>query len=176
LSKSPNDCYSWFEYLSIKGNLPERFSPALAEVITNLQTLFTKGYPLALTHGDLNEMNILVNHDTGHITGVVDWAEGTILPFGFALYALESTLGNMGSKGWEYFNNAEDLRNEFWIEFSQRVGKLQTATMKAIHIARNAGIFIRYGIAFDSGFEGVVGVRDTRSDDHSQYLDALLKL
>lgn len=121
-------------------------------------------------------MNILVSHDTGYITGVVDWAEGTIQPFGFALYALESALGNMGSDGWEYFNYTEDLRNEFWIEFSKLIGRPPEATMKAIHIARNAGIFIRYGLPFDSGFQGMVGVRDPKSDDQFRYLDALLKL
>lgn len=30
-------------------------------------------YPVVLAHGDLNEMNILVDPDIGGITGVVDW-------------------------------------------------------------------------------------------------------
>ncbi len=65
---------------------------------------------MVLTHSDLNEMNILVNPDSGEITGVVDWTGASILPFGFTLYALENALGSMGAGGWEWFDGVDDLR------------------------------------------------------------------
>jgi hypothetical protein len=50
-------------------------------------------------------MNILVHPHTGHITGVVDWADATIEPFGIALWGLDSVLGCSGSEGWPYFGS-----------------------------------------------------------------------
>jgi len=37
----------------------------------------SREHPVVLTHGDLNEMNILVDPASGRITGVVDWAEAS---------------------------------------------------------------------------------------------------
>ena len=44
-------------------------------------------------------MNILVSPITGRITGIIDWAEAKVLPFGLALYGLENLLGYMGPGG-----------------------------------------------------------------------------
>lgn len=65
-------------------NLPSRFAANLERVREELPSLF-KVLPFVLSHGDLNMMNLLVNPKTGNITGIVDWAEARILPFGFAL-------------------------------------------------------------------------------------------
>ena len=48
--------------------------------------------PWVLTHSDLSNTNILVDSDSGHLTGVVDWADARIEPFGIALWGLESML------------------------------------------------------------------------------------
>lgn len=130
-------------------------------------------HPVVLTHGDLNEMNILVDPVSGKITGVVDWAEASFQPFGFALYALDNALGSMGPNGWEYFNNACYLRDGFWSTFSKLVGGLSESRMESIRLARVAGLLIRYGTAYDRGFGEVVGVRDP-SGASLRYLDALL--
>jgi Ser/Thr protein kinase RdoA (MazF antagonist) len=45
--------------------------------------------PWVLTHQDLSGMNILVDPDTGHITGVVDWADATLEPFSMVLWGLD---------------------------------------------------------------------------------------
>ncbi len=66
-------------------NLPSRFSVSVSQLRNNLPLLLSEGYPGVLTHGDLSEMNFLVNPETGHLTGVIDWAEAEILPFGYAL-------------------------------------------------------------------------------------------
>lgn len=117
-------------------------------------------------------MNILVDPHTGHITGVVDWCDASIQPFGFALYALENALGSMGPKGWKWFDDAEDLREAFWRAFREQTG-LTEHQERTVRLAGRAGILIRYGTAYDSGFSGIPGVRDPNSEDFG-YLDALL--
>ncbi|EHK20834.1 uncharacterized protein TRIVIDRAFT_138728, partial [Trichoderma virens Gv29-8] len=85
------DCHSSFNHL-IK-SLPEKFHKIVNHVQLHIPELFYGKYPLVITHGDLNEMNILIDPETGEITGIVDWAEAGMLPFGFALYALDHLLG-----------------------------------------------------------------------------------
>lgn len=66
----------------------------------DLSLLFSEGCPTGvLTHGDLCEMNFLVELETGHLTGLVDWAEAEILPFGCALRGLENVLDFMDMHG-----------------------------------------------------------------------------
>ncbi|KND92257.1 hypothetical protein TOPH_02972 [Tolypocladium ophioglossoides CBS 100239] len=166
-----NECAATFRYLS--DTLPSRFKPYVTQIQGILPMLRSGEHPVVLTHGDLNEMNILVDHASGKITGVVDWAEASFHPFGFALYALDNALGSMGPNGWEYFDNADDLRDEFWSTFSRLVGGLSESRMESIRLARVAGLLIRYGTPYDRGFGGMVGVRDP-SDASLRYLDALL--
>ena len=58
-------------------------------------------------------MNLLVNPNTGNITGIVDWVESRILPFDFALYGLENLLGRMDSEGWHYYDRCRELESLF---------------------------------------------------------------
>lgn len=117
-------------------------------------------------------MNILVDPHSGTITGIVDWAEASMQPFGFALYALENALGSMGPNGWRWFDGAGSMREAFWESFRKQTG-LSERQEEVVRIAAKAGILMRYGTAYDSGFRGMVGVRDPDSEDF-QYLDALL--
>ncbi|KAK8036868.1 hypothetical protein PG994_015365 [Apiospora phragmitis] len=70
---------------SLAHDLPYRFTSNVNLVRDDLPTLFSGLLPFVISHGDLCEMNILVNHTTGNITGILDWAEARVLPFGFAL-------------------------------------------------------------------------------------------
>lgn len=79
--------------------LPFRFADNLEKVRAELSLLFTSTYPLVLSHDDLCEMNIFVDPNTGHITGIIDWAEARILPFGISLWGFENMLGYMDSQG-----------------------------------------------------------------------------
>ncbi|KAK4168297.1 hypothetical protein QBC43DRAFT_228862 [Cladorrhinum sp. PSN259] len=166
------ECRARFEYLA--ETLPERFLPVVSEVQRDslLPALLDGNYPLVLTHSDLNEMNILVNPHTGELTGVIDWADASIQPFGFTLYALENALGNMSSGGWKWFDNADELRDAFWRDFVDNTGVSESET-RLIKLAAKAGILIRYGTAYDAGFPGMIGVRDPSAED-DRYLDALL--
>lgn len=138
-------------------NLPERFTRTLNEVLEGLPRIMT--LPFVLTHGDLNEMNMLVD-DNGHITGIVDWAESRILPFGFALWGLENILGYMNSKGWHYHDNAQKLRDEFWRIFEADTGCVQDDVKANIRLARMAGLFLRYGFEHSASVTGKVNDTD----------------
>ena len=101
--------------------------------------------PWVLTHGDLVEMNILVNKSTGALTGVIDWAEASILPFGFSLYCLENLLGWMDSRGWHFVDTADQLRNLFWTTFEGHIGRaLSEEERRALAGARDMGIRKNY--------------------------------
>ncbi|KAJ5653781.1 hypothetical protein N7490_000784 [Penicillium lividum] len=65
--------------------LPSRHQENLNMVRGGLKVLFLSTYPMVLNHGDLSETNIFVDHNTGHLTGVIDWAEAKMCPFGFSL-------------------------------------------------------------------------------------------
>ncbi|KAI1774177.1 hypothetical protein F4818DRAFT_419144 [Hypoxylon cercidicola] len=156
MSELLEDCYSSFGYIS--SNLPTRFQETISQVQGVLPTLFSGGYPLVITHGDLSEMNILANPRTGEITGIIDWAEAGIQPFGFALYALDNILGYLTPNGWGFHDTAEDLQDEFWRVFYKLVGGVSGSEMELMRHARLAGLFLRYGIPHRSGRKGVVGV------------------
>jgi Ser/Thr protein kinase RdoA (MazF antagonist) len=165
-----NKWYAIFEYLADK--LPKRFLPAVTEVQAPLPALIDECYPVVLTHSDLNETNILVDPSSGKITGIVDWSGASIQPFGFTLYALENALGSMGPDGWKWFDDADDLRDAFWMAFKGQTGLSESQTT-LIKLAGKAGILIRYGTAYDSVLAGTIGVRDPSNEDF-KYLDGLL--
>lgn len=78
----------------------------------------------------------------------------------------------MGSDGWNWFDNADDLRREFWKAFNEQTG-LSDPQMALIKLTRKACTLIHYGTAYDSGFLGMIGVLDPNPED-LRYLDALL--
>lgn len=67
-----------------------------------------KDLPKCLSHGDLLPSNLLVDTETGRLTGVVDWAEAEVLPFGMALYGIERLLGWIQQPTTEDTDNAVD--------------------------------------------------------------------
>ncbi|KND87491.1 hypothetical protein TOPH_07899 [Tolypocladium ophioglossoides CBS 100239] len=138
-----------FERLS--RDLPPRYEQNLGEVREGLPLLFASKYPMVLNHGDLSEMNILVDPSTGHITGVIDWAEAKICPFGISLWGLENVLGSMNAQGWRYHLHHHALRVQFWQTFEEAVGGISDDDRKAIQIARMAGFFLQYGFAWEDG-------------------------
>lgn len=150
-------------------SLPTRFSKRLLALEPNLSLVFSK-LPYVVTHGDLCELNILVDPKTGHITGIVDWAEVRVLPFGFALWAVENILGFMNAEGWHYYDNQDELRALFWAMFLQQAKNCTDQDIMLIHIARLIGLFCRYG--FTTEGETILGVVDAKAPSSIAYLDA----
>ncbi|KAH6634521.1 hypothetical protein B0J18DRAFT_22484 [Chaetomium sp. MPI-SDFR-AT-0129] len=159
ISVTFEDCCSSFDYLS--RTLPSRFQNLITQVKDSLPALFSEDYPLVLTHGDFSERNILANPTTGEITGIIDWAEVGILPFGFMLYGLDNLLGYLTPDGWVFYDATDDLRDEFWSVFCELVDGVSQSEMELVHLARQAGLFLRYGIPYKPGRKGVVGVGGT---------------
>ncbi|KAK5629545.1 hypothetical protein RRF57_005260 [Xylaria bambusicola] len=127
-------------------SLPSRFAPNLDIVRKELPRLFNNTLPFVLTHEDPRQMNILVQPETGIITGIVDWAEARILPFGLTLWALENILGYMDSNGWHYHDNRHELERIFWNTFRKEAENLSDDDLPLIRIARMLGLFYHYGL------------------------------
>ncbi|KAF5023003.1 hypothetical protein F66182_4961 [Fusarium sp. NRRL 66182] len=151
-------------------SLPSQFLPNLNRVYKKLASVFSGTLPFVLSHGDLCEMNLLIAPETGHITGIVDWAEARILPFGFSLWGFENILGFMDSKGWHYYDNRDELEDLFWRTFWTEATDASKVDLELIQIVRMAGLFCRYGLVMEG--KDLKGAID-HSDSHSlAYLDA----
>ena len=100
-------------------------------------------------------MNILVDSDSGHLTGVVDWADASIEPFGIALWGLESILGCSGPQGWAYHgNDVSHSRRLFRTVFLAEIGgALSDEACRAIEEFRTLGVLLRYGFSWEEGTE-----------------------
>lgn len=146
-------------------NLPERFLATVKQVRAGLPAVFAL-LPFVLNHGDLSETNMLVDTHDGRITGIIDWAEAEVSPFGLSLWGLESLLG-YGRKGKFYFyDNAEQLRDEFWSVFEAEIGTtaaLSEEVKHAIKIARMAGLLLSWCFIYDQDMARQK-VRDTDGD------------
>lgn len=157
-------------FKTLAQSLPPRFKSNLLNIRRELPSLFSGALPFVLSHGDLCEMNILTNRETGEITGIVDWAEARILPFGFSLWGLENVLGFMDSEGWHYFDNREELQRLFWDSFRTEAIDFTDAEFELVQCARLVGLFCRYGFIMDG--MSVKGVADQSSPSKLKYLDA----
>ncbi|CAG9972021.1 unnamed protein product [Clonostachys byssicola] len=114
--------------------------------------------PWCFTHGDLVPANIMVNPDTGHLTGLIDWAEGEWLPLGTSLYGLEEVLGQVSADGktFEYYEDHLCLRARFWNRFAVLAASSPPifqprSFMEHVRTGRTLGILLWRGIAFDDG-------------------------
>lgn len=131
-----------------------------------------------LTHGDLLPGNMMVDAETGHLTGLIDWAETEWLPFGMALYGVEEVLGEdmpCANGGFKYCNDHEELRQLFWdklLSFIRRDG--ENIQPREAEAARKLGILLWRGIAFDDGKIDRV-VETGRDDSEIQKLRLFLE-
>jgi hypothetical protein len=128
-------------------SLPPRFSRVIREIQKGLELLFGEGYPMVLSHPDMNEMNFLVDPETGNLTGVVDWEQTTFKPFGLSLWTLGNLLGSMDLGGWHDFHQRQELESLFWEIFRKRVGEDERweERERVIRLGRNLGTLLRYG-------------------------------
>ena len=143
----------------------------MRELEDNFSLIFSSGYPCVLTHGDLCEMNLLVDHDSGHLTGVIDWAEADILPFGCALWVLKNLLGFMDGSGWRYFPIRRELEDLFWETFQTCVSEDSEEYWPAIKVAQRIGMLFRHGFCWDEGTRQRVS---REQDSGMKYLDAFI--
>ncbi len=160
-------------------------SPALRQTAKRCRIAVQRGglgfLPVVLTHGDMLPSNILVDSGSWKLTGLVDWAEAEYLPFGISLYGMDHLLGYLidgESKkfsGFVWYDCVEDLRRNFWESLFARIPALSdVATRNAVKLARDVGVLLWHGIAFDDGrIDRVVEVGT--DDQELQYLHAFLE-
>lgn len=150
--------------------LPSRFRAVAKHLLSQLALI--ESLPWVIQHGDLVASNIMLDPSTGQLSGLVDWAEAEILPFGICLYGLEELLGEMTSQGFLYCSNASLLRELFWKTLLQSIPELES-NLTAVSMARDLGVLLWHGIAFDDGKIDRV-VEEGRDDEEIAYLDTFL--
>jgi len=119
----------------------------------------TNRLPWTLTHHDLSSMNLLFNPATGNLTGVVDWADSLVCPFGKDLWGLESVLGWEDPDGLTRFDD-ETCWALFRETFVKEVGHLPADTLNMIERSRVMGLLLRYGFIWDIAQNGLAPVHD----------------
>jgi hypothetical protein len=157
---------------SLSRDLPGRFRSTASSITRHLQDI--EALPWVLTHGDIVAGNIMVEPLSGHLLGFVDWAEAERLPFGISLYGLEEFLGEMTTSGFQYRPDAGVLRSIFWSEMIKEIPDLrQGHILEAVELARDLGVLLWHGIAFDNGAIDRV-VQEGKDVDEIYRLDAFL--
>ncbi|EEQ30019.1 hypothetical protein McanMca71_007960 [Microsporum canis] len=126
-------------------SLPNRLQLKLDQVRQGLPLLFRPGYPMALQHDDLLENNIHIDEVTGHITGIVDWADAIVAPFGVSLGGLETIIGVQTASSWHFHPSHVSLRQHFWDMFYREIGDISEEDQRSIEIARLFGLFRTHG-------------------------------
>jgi serine/threonine protein kinase len=157
----------------LHNELPTRFRSIVKHVINQYHLI--DDLPLVLAHGDIVPSNILLDPSSGHLYGLVDWAEAEMLPFGICLYGLEEILGHVTDKNqFVYYPDAEASRAAFWAQLRAEIPQLEDKeTLEAVMLARDLGILLWHGFAFDDGAINRV-VQEGRDCQEIGYLDTLL--
>ncbi|KAL2756419.1 hypothetical protein ACRALDRAFT_2104147, partial [Sodiomyces alcalophilus JCM 7366] len=122
--------------------LPDRFRPQLNELKTQLPSLFCEDFPIVINHWDLLENNIHVDVQTGSITGIVDWRDAKIGPFGTQFWGLENLLGVRTGNGMRFHQRHVELRRLFWETLYAKIGDVPEDVRAAIQTARMIGIYL----------------------------------
>jgi Phosphotransferase enzyme family len=153
--------------------LPLRFRAAAKRVLSQLHVVEST-LPWVLAHGDIVAGNIMLDPSTGRLVGLVDWAEAEPLPFGICLYGLEEIVGYMTASGFVYHSAADRARAAFWRKLHLEIPDMaRPLVRRAVDVARDLGVLLWYGFAFDNGAIDRV-VQEGRDPVEIRYLDALL--
>ncbi|KAF2758719.1 hypothetical protein EJ05DRAFT_492862 [Pseudovirgaria hyperparasitica] len=120
-------------------NLPHRFHQIIHDCLQFLDSILS--LPMVLHHHDFSTCNIIVDAQTSRLTGVIDWAEAEICPFGQNLHSLQAITGTLHLRnGWRRYDGYEALQHAFWSTFRAEVGHLSGETVRAIEMARILGL------------------------------------
>lgn len=120
-------------------SLPSRFHRIIQKCLGSMEAVIS--LPMVLLHRDFGASNIMVDNISCYLTGVIDWAEAEICPFGQNLHSLQALTGALHLKnGWRRYDGYEHLQDTFWSTFRNEVGDLSSDTMDAIRISRITGL------------------------------------
>lgn len=103
--------------------LPDRFHPIIRATLRSLPSILA--LPMVLLHKDFGDCNIMVDEESCHLVGVIDWAEAEIGPFGTNLHSVQDLMSKLHLKnGWIRYEDYDDLVACFWETFDSEVGGL----------------------------------------------------
>ena len=98
-------------------SLPSRFHQTTQKCLDSMKAIMS--LPMVLLHHDFYGCNIMVDETSCHLTGVIDWAEAEIGPFGQNLDSLQALTGTLHLKtGWtryEDYSALHDRANDYFI-------------------------------------------------------------
>lgn len=135
--------------------LPDSLRPTINKVRENLSLLFRPDFPMVLQHDDVLENNFHVEEATGHITGIVDWANAKVAPYGISLGGLEIVLGIQTNTDWYFHPSHVRLRQQFWNTFDSEIGEVSDLDRRSMEIARLMGLLRTHGIEWKNAMSGV---------------------
>ncbi|KAL7923098.1 hypothetical protein ACQKWADRAFT_320418 [Trichoderma austrokoningii] len=110
----------------LRQGLPERFHEMLDRLLQALPTLFDDDWPM-----------------TGRITGIYDWNDATVSPFGTSSKGIETLLGEQTMTGFLWVSNSAELHRWFWRAFAAAIGSDEL--LERVEVARLVGIFFDFG-------------------------------
>lgn len=156
-------------------SLPDRFHAIIRATLASLPRILS--LPMVLLHKDFGDCNIMVEEESCHLVGVIDWAEAEVGPFGTDLHSLQDLMSKLHLKnGWIRYEDDDDLALIFWETLSNQVGGLDEDTIKAIKAARVLGLLRSWG--FTSRLANMPEPVPIKDDDSGRYsmmiLDGLL--
>lgn len=113
--------------------------------------------PIVLAHKDFGDFNILVDSETCHLLGVIDWAEASLEPFGINLYAAENLMTKFHLRnGAVRYPRYEILYERFWDVLGKEIGRADfigsgggDATTNVIETIQSAMLL---GLLLSNGF------------------------
>jgi len=135
--------------------LPDSLRPTINKVRESLSLLFRPDFPMVFQHDDLLENNFHVEEATGHITGIVDWANAKVAPYGISLGGLEIVLGIQTNTDWYFHPSHVRLRQQFWNTFDSEIGEVSDLDRRSMEVARLMGLFRTHGIEWKNAMSGV---------------------
>ena len=120
----------------------------------------------------------MVDAVSGRLTGIIDWAEAAICPFGQNLYTLQHFSGTLHREhGWRQYRDHDALQDTFWETFQKEVGGLSAEAGEAIRSARILGCLLTHGFIRrlpNEPFVVAVQESDEIGRYHLRFLDAFL--
>ncbi|KJZ71482.1 hypothetical protein HIM_09121 [Hirsutella minnesotensis 3608] len=153
--------------------LPHRFHQIIQNCLQSIVDVLS--LPMVLLHRDFGECNIMVD-EACHLTGVIDWAEAEIRPFGMNLHSIQFLTGELHlRKGWIPHPDHRALYNAFWRTFTQEIS-VPEYTIRTIKTARTMGLLLSHGFTsrLANNPEPIPIGNDERGRYNMLFLDGLL--
>ena len=147
--------------------LSPRFQDVIQHCLQALPSIMA--LPTVLAHKDFGDFNILVDPDTCHLLGVIDWAEANIEPCGVNLSAVEKLMSKFHLRnGATRYPDYDMLYDTFWQTLKAETSPyLSDANISTIRSAMLLGFLLEHG--FTSRLPSMPGPVPISDDDEGAY-------